>query len=336
MITVHFKNVGQGDSIIAEWSNEGINYIGIIDCHTINGLNPTLEYLKTKTDFVFYFIILSHLHFDHFSGFADLFHYCISKKIKVKYFYHSLAPFLSEIYNRVFTSMKIQGEVDRFMKTYDHFDGYIEEKIPVSSYTADLKLNDKITLSFLAPAGRVYEEMAKQISRKVIGATTTSADVNKLSTIVQIHNKNQSIIFCADAVKKSFKKIRDKIRREVVMTQVPHHGSIGNIDEVFWQNLKKINNCPAVFSVGDEPKDKLPNEKTVAFFVDNRFDIYSTNKVYGLKTYFGKTTSPVVGASQSKILNTFSKLRKATSLYIISDKFNGDKKFTLLNDSHLT
>jgi hypothetical protein len=39
--------------------------------------------------------------------------------------------------------------------------------------------------------------------------------------------------------------------------------------------------------VRDEPKDKLPNTETVAFFDGNNFDIFSTNSVYGIKEHFG-------------------------------------------------
>lgn len=331
MITVHFKNVGQGDSVIVEWLNEGKTYIGIIDCKVINGKNPTLEYIQAKNEFVLQFIVLSHLHLDHFSGFADLFQYCINKEIKVKYFYNSLAPFLGEIYNRIFTSMRVQTELDRFIQTYDLFVDCIDEEVPVSNNTSDLKLTDNITLSFLAPAGQIYREMARQLSRKVIGVTATLADVNKLSTIVLIHNGKQSILLTSDAVKKAFKKIRNKVTFENVLIQVPHHGSFASIDQLFWKNLKLIPSCPAVFSIGDEPKDKLPNEETVAFFDQNNFDIHSTNMVYGLNSYFNTTTSPIIDSSKSKVLNTFSKLRKTTSLHTIPDKFNGDKKFTLLH-----
>lgn len=131
-------------------------------------------------------------------------------------------------------------------------------------------------------------------------------------------------------MKKIFVRLRNSINSEIVLVQVPHHGSIGNVDEAFWKGLKKVENCPAIFSVGDEPKDKLPNRETVEFFDQNKYEVQSTNLVYGLSTYFEKPTASVTGASKSQLLDTFSKLRKTTVLRPVTDKYNGDKKFTLL------
>ena len=327
MIAVHFKNVGQGDSIIIEWSKNGEKNIGIIDCNLYEGRNPTLDYIKRERISKIEFIILSHFHFDHFSGMSDIFEYCCLNKISVKYFYHSLAPFLAEIYNRIFTSQKIQNEVRRFVEKYDSFDNFVIDTIPVNSQTKKLELLDNTFISFLAPQGRIYNKMAKQLARKRNKITTTKADVNKLSTIVLIENETNSILFTSDSVKKSFKNIN--VTTELVLVQVPHHGSINSIDNIFWKNLKRIPKCPAIFSVGDEPKDKLPNEETVRFFDLEDFDVYSTNQVYGINSYFKLGLSTEKNPGTSVALNTFSKLRSTNSLSPLP-KYNGDQVFNIL------
>ena len=50
MLTITFKNVGHGDTIILEWqNNQKENEIGIIDCQLINGSsNLAIEHIEKK------------------------------------------------------------------------------------------------------------------------------------------------------------------------------------------------------------------------------------------------------------------------------------------------
>jgi beta-lactamase superfamily II metal-dependent hydrolase len=75
-------------------------YVGIIDSALANGQNKTLDYLNSNSIDEIEFIVLSHLHYDHFSGMADIFEHCIAKNIRVKYFYHSLHIFLYMFYDK--------------------------------------------------------------------------------------------------------------------------------------------------------------------------------------------------------------------------------------------
>lgn len=328
MITIYFKNVGQGDSIILEWERDRKKCIGIIDCNLINDTNPTLEFLISNNVSEIEFIILSHFHYDHYSGMASVFEHCMKNKIKVKYFFHSLAPFVSEILNRILNSQKIQKSIKDFFETYQNFSDFIEDSIQITRHLKDLNLNETISLSFLTPDGRVYDKMQLQLARKVNQITTTSADINKLSTIIKIYNQEEAILLTSDSVKKNFVQLRNKITHEITLVQAPHHGSSASIDKQFWDSIKKIDKCPAVFSVGDEPKDKLPNRESVEFFANQGFDIYSTNNVYGIRDYFGYL--PTITNPKTTILNNFSKLRATTTSKLSSAKFNGTHKFDLL------
>ena len=89
-LKVTFKDVGQGDSIIIEWRKNSKSYVGIIDCNLkTNNRNPILEHIKILSTKEISFIILSHPHYDHFSGFEDLFNYCEKNKIIIKNFIHT-------------------------------------------------------------------------------------------------------------------------------------------------------------------------------------------------------------------------------------------------------
>lgn len=329
MIKITFKDVGQGDSIILEWYSDNILHLGIIDCKLKDDNNVVLDFLKTKQDYVIDFIILTHFHEDHFSGMPDLFKFCYQNKIKVKYFYHTIGPFIGEIYDRVFTSQKTTSLVESFFIELENFYKFIDDSIQINPQLKDHQLTGDHYMSFLAPLGKTFDEMSKQLSRKKNKIVTTIADINKLATILLITHKEQAILLTSDAVKKSFFRIRKNIEKEILLTQVPHHGSWPSVDEKFWGSLKKCEKCPAVFSVGKVPKDKLPNKTTVSFFDGNDYYIHSTNFVYGILDHFGTVSASTSSNQTSNTLNGFSKLRKSR-ININANRFIGDQSFTLL------
>ena len=89
MMKITFKNVGQGDSIILEWVDQGKEKLIIIDCKKYNDSNPVLEYVKENENKILELLLLSHPHVDHCSGFSELIQYCIDSKKKINYFLHT-------------------------------------------------------------------------------------------------------------------------------------------------------------------------------------------------------------------------------------------------------
>lgn len=89
-MTINFKNVGQGDSIILEWENNGEKKCGIIDCNRYNGGNPVLLHLQKMQIKEIVFIFLSHPHEDHFSGMLELLEYCETQQIQILRFAHTI------------------------------------------------------------------------------------------------------------------------------------------------------------------------------------------------------------------------------------------------------
>lgn len=89
MVKVTFKNVGQGDSILLEWNQDDEDKIAIIDCNRYLNNNPVLDYIKLKEYREINFMILSHPHLDHFSGFVELLNYCKNNNIKIRRFLHT-------------------------------------------------------------------------------------------------------------------------------------------------------------------------------------------------------------------------------------------------------
>jgi beta-lactamase superfamily II metal-dependent hydrolase len=134
------------------------------------------------------------------------------------------------------------------------------------------------------------------------------------------------VLLTSDAVKAVFKLLNNKIEQEAILVQVPHHGSIANHFPDFWSNLRKTKKCPSVFSIGDEPKDRLPNKDTVAFFDKNNFTVHATNEVYGISEYFKGASSSMQKPNRG-IMNTFSKPKGGYKFTGTPSSHNGDQKF---------
>lgn len=327
---VTFKNVGQGDSILIEWENEGKNNIGIIDCNLYDNKNPILDYLSQNSITEIEFIILSHFHYDHFSGMPDLFKYCIEKKIKINWFLHTLAEHVLQIYDKIFTSKKIEKAVKDFFYFYELLDKNISNDLSVNFHTAPFRLADKISMLFLGPSEKTGKNIATQINRKVNTKEFFYADINKFSTITYIQNNDCSILITSDSVKGCYRNLHKFINKEITLIQAPHHGSFANIYPNFWNALVKKDKCPVVFSVGYEPKDKLPNKETVEFFEKLGFDVFSTNSTFGISEYFNLNISlNHLSNIKTQYLNHFSK--KINTIYqspISNPKYEGDQKFS--------
>jgi len=64
---------------------------------------------------------------------------------------------------------------------------------------------------------------------------------------------------------------------KMVMAQIPHHGSKGNLNKSFWQMRKRNEHTPAVLSVG-ENSYRHPSKEVVSFFDKTpNYEIASTN-----------------------------------------------------------
>ncbi len=334
MASIIFKNVGQGDSIIIEWNFEEKNKIGIIDCNLYENSNPILNYLSQKDLKEIEFIILSHFHYDHFSGFPTLFKYCFEKGIKIKWFLHTLSEQVLHIYNKLVPTKKVERSIEGFFSWLELLKNKIEFDISVNYHSIPIPLTDKILLSFFAPSEKTGIAIAKQIKRKVNRKEFCRADLNKFSTITYIRNNEKGILITSDAVKAHFRNLHNLLDKEIVLVQAPHHGSFANIYQDFWSKLIRKKECPAVFSVGYNPKDKLPNIESVKFFDGLGFEIFSTNSVYGISDYINQINlnqSNYQLDKKTQYLNYFSKLRKAQNQLGSNSKFEGDKKFEIFN-----
>jgi beta-lactamase superfamily II metal-dependent hydrolase len=329
--TVNFKNVGQGDSIIIEWDDQGANKIGVIDCNLYDNKNPVVDYLTTKSIREIDFIVLSHFHYDHFSGMPELFKFCIDKNIKIKRFFHTLAEQVLQIYNKISTSKKVENASVDFFHYFELLSKNVDVDISVNFHTTPIKLSETILLSFLGPSEKTAKNIATQINRKVNTKEFSYDDINKFSTIIHIQNNDVGVLLTADSVKACYRNLLKYLDKEIILVQAPHHGSFSNIYPNFWNSLPKRENCPAVFSVGYEPKDKLPNKETVEFIDSLGFEVHSTNPSYGISEHFGQNQSMLnkTSMNRSQYLNHFSKKVNTTVGTTFNElKYEGDQIFS--------
>lgn len=260
MIEIIFKNVGQGDSIILKWEKDSTSRYGIIDCNLIDKQNPVLKHIEDNDIKHIDFIILSHPHYDHFSGLSELLDNFISAGNTIGYFLHTSNNM------PVFWKCAVEGliAVDEITKLFSSL-RVAKEKLNMKIHpvqgemiTGPILLNDSLCLEFLNPTTKELDNYAKnQITEPIEEQEGNKPSANWLSTVIKIFNKNDDwyILLTSDAEKSILYyngiENRKEYKGRLVLTQIPHHGSKGNFKKSFWKKLNPNNKpIPAVISVG--------------------------------------------------------------------------------------
>jgi len=297
------------------------------------GSNPLLNELRLLDLQEIDFIILSHPHEDHYSGFGELLQYCRTEKIHIKLFIHTMMGEFLTIMSKSHLSQKKQMFLRDFLDEMNlaSKDGIIEEFVLASNKSEAIALSSKISLKFMAPNGNDYHKVGLERHRQERDNLKIQPDLNFVSTVISIFSAKKSIILTSDAPTRSLKRISQIVNWEVVLLQVPHHGSKRNHLSEFWEQRTYAKNCPAVFSVGDVARDKLPNKDVVEFFDTLGCYVESTNPVYGIKDYFTTASTQESLHIKSERLNMFSSFRSELrgSSDNLQNRFNGDKRYTL-------
>lgn len=257
MVKITFKNVGQGDSILLEWESNGINRIGIIDCNLYQNSNPVLDHIIENRLLEIEFLILSHPHLDHFSGYFELLNYFRDNKISVKRFLHTSymtkeylmsasrsiigATELSRLYG-LLKEMRQNNELDVFI-----IDANPDLKIPIG---------DNFFLEALAPSALESDKYARSVQYPFDEEiSSANPNANWLSTVLRLFNSEINVILTSDSEKNILSRIGGKNtgrlgNEKLVLAQIPHHGSKKNLNKTFWQMRKRPQNTPVVISVG--------------------------------------------------------------------------------------
>ena len=246
MIHLTFKNVGQGDSIILEWEDDKIAKICIIDCNLFHGQNPVLDYIiKSKYKTIDY-LILSHPHLDHFSGFLPLIEYCKANSIKILYFLHTCSQVPSFLESAT-KSAETERELQRLF--LDELNKYV--------WNAYYPFNEEESLD--------------------------NPKANWLSTIIKIESESWYVLLTSDADKSSLIRIdkheSSELNKTLTIGQIPHHGASGNHNNTFWKKRIRFDKTAMVVSSGPNSYDH-PSNQVINFFLKYGFILYSTSKKF--------------------------------------------------------
>ena len=261
----------------------------------------------------------------------ELFQYCLDNKIKIAKFYHTLQTQYLKIFSEILISQRNQKVGERFLSLFNHLikSGIIEDVEHATVGLRPITLTNKYQLEFLSPNGKDHVSFAEKQAKYLTGKTATIPDFNNLSTIIKITNAKKAAILTADTTNSQLKRLKGKISETVSCVQVPHHGSQNNHCPQLWKSLTRNSPCRAVFSVGDEKRDKLPKRAVVEYFDLNGYQVESTDCVHGISEHYGIlgfTTSSIAKAN-SIALSSFSRLRESALIRAstIPPRLKGDK-----------
>ena len=284
MLKITFKNVGQGDSIIIEWNDDDENNkIAIIDCNIYQGRNPVLDYITKKEYKEIEYLILSHPHYDHFSGFLQVLKYSNENNIRVKYFLHTSAQtptFLQMASKSATSETELQNLFLYIKNNFEQMNmqvGAIQSESP-----NNIPLSSNYSISILSPS-------QKELNNYISGANYPfneenphdNPKANWLSTVLKINTITGYILLTSDVDKSSLiridKKLPKKLQDNLLIAQSPHHGAKTNHNNSFWKKRKRNKQTPIVFSVGTNSYNH-PSKETISFFSKNDYKLFATNK----------------------------------------------------------
>lgn len=330
MVKIHFLNVDQGDTIILQWQNTDSNGIGIIDCNINDkGENKCIEFLQNQIIQKIDFIILSHPHFDHYSGMNGLLEYCDRNKIIIKRFLHTSAQVPDFL--RVATRSKLaEKELENLFTNIISLrnNNLIEKVSYLNNDCKDIELKEGLKIITLSPSTITSEKYLQNVKTLFNEEDSkNNPNANWLSTLLKIETANWYLLLTSDVEKSVLKTLGMKenhhFKKKLALCQSPHHGAGGNHYNIFWKLRNKNNGTPVIYSVGQNTYNH-PSLLSIKSFQENGYDIHSTNKIGGLKLNTKNKEIDLI----SNLLNTVSELKPSE---LESNKFEGHQSF-LINE----
>jgi beta-lactamase superfamily II metal-dependent hydrolase len=305
---VTFKDVGQGDSIIIEWKDREVNKIGIIDCKKKQKSNPVLTHLKDKGYSEIEFIILSHPHSDHYSGFEELLDFIEENNIIVNRFGNTLKEIGSGYWEWFEVSSEDTRQLAEIVRKADRLRTEVRliKKYFYVFEDWNISLSPTIEMRSVSPSHdeiQIYQQLVKYDA--IENKKEASKAANYLSSLFYIKKDGHHILLTSDAEKETFERIFRENRFKDIkfsLCQAPHHGSYNNYLDQFWDNLTTEENKDAVFSSGLNEQYKHPHLVTIKNFEKNGYKIHPTNIVYGIQEYLDDINK------KAMILDTISAL----------------------------
>ena len=322
MVNLTFKNVGQGDSVVIEWNDNGDEKVAVVDCNLYLGHNPVLNHIVDRKYETIEFLLLSHPHKDHYSGFKNLIEHCRSQGIKIYRFLHTakISPDYLMSINSSNESDKILFKLFDLLKTMRE-NGEIEtfgiEAIP----ELVIPIGREFSIKVLAPTARDEDNFIRNANYPFDEEGDNGRpNANWLCTLlVLFHNESKNYVVLSSDVKGEYlNRIKGDFKdTKLVLGQVPHHGSKSNLFKPFWQNRKRSSSTPVVISVGKNNYSH-PSDEVITFF-------------HTLQNYVLYTTANNLSSTSSSIedlLDVFSE-----EIITEAERAVSDRSFSINHDS---
>lgn len=305
---ITFKNVGQGDSIILEWEVNRERKIGIIDCNMIGKLNPVLEHLKDNGYREIEFLIISHPHEDHYSGFGEVLDYLEREQIVVKWFAHTISQVGAAYWKFFELGVQATRDLEYILKKGIHLRNIgllLKWEVPTEKWR--IRLADDVFLESLSPSHdevQAYQRIVKLDA--AVHKKQASAAANLLSTVFKITNGDRNVLLTSDAPLETFQRLHKEKSVDGIdfsTVQIAHHGSRANFCDDFWSklNIQKVQKA-AIASAGHNLKYRHPHLDVIQKVSNYKFTVECTNPVHGMKDYIELVRKSMVLDGISEII----------------------------------
>lgn len=285
-MTVHFLNVGQGDSIVLQWDGPNGKCVGVVDCCVHQGKNKVLDFLKNNSVREIEFLVISHPHFDHFSGTRQVLEHCESNKIVIKHCLHTSQQNPTYMRSACASTMAKQELARLFatiLRLYTSNPRIIKGQGYVSDYTHSFHLNAHWSMQFLAPSSAEFiKYLSKTFAKGLDVGEHSNPHGNWLSTLIKIQGPDRYALLTSDLESEVLSRLgtdydqgrNSHFNGDLVLAQVPHHGSDSNHSSQFWKNRLPKH---VVISVGQPNKYNHPGALVLKRFAKLNAKIECTN-----------------------------------------------------------
>ncbi len=291
MLKVYVFEVGRGDSLIIETQNGEDKFFSILDCKSIKGRCPTVDFLRRNNITNINCIFLSHLHTDHYSGFPELAEYLKANNGTVKYIVSPISSRAFQIHLEkileINTDEEEKGLRVRFLSAWTeliklggtsfkphqihlHFEG------DESSNAWKQHLHPGLSIVSLSPT---LDQADILLNTKIKSALETNSLVNNLSHVllVKYDTSNKYILFSGDLEGNAWRYVKNRalkitnndIQINFILLKAPHHGAY---NKGMADSLKELANKNASFCVSIScPSNDInhPDKETLSFFKNN-------------------------------------------------------------------
>lgn len=291
-----FKDVGQGDSILLEWEDNGRQKVGIIDCNRKQKKNPVIIHLEAAGYNEIEFIILSHPHTDHYSGMVELLTWVACKGYIIKSFGHTVHLLSNDYYkylNGVVPGTESKNDLQKLFDKVDELrKAEVIKKIDFIVEGTVREITENVRLKCLSPSYTEAKLYMEEVDLQPINnATKASVSANLLSTMFKINIGDHYYLLTADTEAVTFERIiKENIhvnlqRKKMKLMQVPHHGATVNHCPNFLDYVTLGEAPDAAVSAGLHETYKHPHLPVLKAYHDKGYSIHCTNIVYGMTKY---------------------------------------------------